>query len=288
MKKLQILIIVFFISLVVLAFTSIQVHAEVVSQPIKVAMSDSAPSATVTVTDLTNPGAPLPSTFPSDGSVYYIDGMSSGDSFTLSFSNGAGSVQDGFSVSNVFSSTSITYTATSSELDLSAYEQIDTFTASGVSSSDSVTLSSTNVGVSTSIVLSSGNDWSATVWTDSGKAVTFPATSYLSGSTEQWSIGSPVPLTLFTGGNTYTQAYVHQYQVSFDASSNVKGDSSATIVTVGGVPELRQVCLLANGLIPARKLLGHFQVQWSVLLLNHLLNIVGLGRVVLILLSRIL
>ena len=148
MKKLQILIIVFFISLVVLAFTSIQVHAEVVSQPIKVAMSDSAPSATVTVTDLTNPGAPLPSTFPSDGSVYYIDGMSSGDSFTLSFSNSAGNVQDGFSVSGVFSSTSASYTASNSELDLSAYEQVqNTFSATGVQSGDSATLSSSNLGV---------------------------------------------------------------------------------------------------------------------------------------------
>jgi uncharacterized repeat protein (TIGR02543 family) len=39
------------------------------------------------------------------------------------------------------------------------------------------------------------------------------------------------------GPKTATANWETQYQVTFDASSNVKGDSSATIVTVNGVPE---------------------------------------------------
>src|SRR5690242_3714544 len=37
-----------------------------------------------------------------------------------------------------------------------------------------------------------------------------------------------------TAAGTVTATYVAQYKVTFDASANVKGDSSATIVTVGG------------------------------------------------------
>ncbi len=39
------------------------------------------------------------------------------------------------------------------------------------------------------------------------------------------------------GPKTATANWETQYQVTFDASSNVKGDSSATIVTVNGIPE---------------------------------------------------
>ena len=39
-----------------------------------------------------------------------------------------------------------------------------------------------------------------------------------------------------SGNTTVTGNYVADYQVTFDASANVKGDSSAPIVTVNAVP----------------------------------------------------
>jgi cell division septation protein DedD len=92
----------------------------------------------------------------------------------------------------------------------------NTFSVSGVPSSDSVTLSSTQLGISKPIVLDSANSFTATVWTDSGTTVTFPASSDSSNGTERWSIDSPVPLTLSTGGNTYSQTYIHQFYITVD------------------------------------------------------------------------
>jgi hypothetical protein len=230
MKNLQILIIVFFISLAIFALTNIQVHADGVTQPIKVTMSDSAPSATVTITDLTNPGAPSPSTFSSDGSVYLINGMSSGDSFTLSFSNDAGSTQDGFSVSSVFSSTSITYSVSGSELDVTAYEQVsNNFTVTGLSGADSVTLAGTYLGVDSSpiVILNTANDWNASAWSDYGYAVTFPASSASSTGTERWSIGSEYSTGALTaGGGSYSEAYVHQFYLTVTSAHGSPTESS--------------------------------------------------------------
>jgi hypothetical protein len=47
---------------------------------------------------------------------------------------------------------------------------------------------------------------------------------------------TPDATTPFTvsSGATYTGTYKTQYEITFDASNNVKGDSTATIVTVGG------------------------------------------------------
>ena len=72
----------------------------------------------------------------------------------------------------------------------------NTFTAIGLSGGDSVILTSTYLGAPSTIVLNTGNDWSASAWSDSGTAFTFPASSALSTSTERWSIGSPYSLTL--------------------------------------------------------------------------------------------
>jgi hypothetical protein len=193
-------------------------------------MSDSAPSATVTITDLTNPGAPSPSTFSSDGSVYLINGMSSGDSFTLSFSNDAGSTQDGFSVSSVFSSTSITYSVSGSELDVTAYEQVsNNFTVTGLSGADSVTLAGTYLGVDSSpiVILNTANDWNASAWSDYGYAVTFPASSASSTGTERWSIGSEYSTGALTaGGGSYSEAYVHQFYLTVTSAHGSPTESS--------------------------------------------------------------
>ena len=225
MKKLQVLIIVSLILLTICAVANFHVaRADVIiTQPINVAMINSAPPATVFIT---GGGADLsPSTFAADGTTHSI-AMDLGVSFTLSFSN-SGDTQDGFNVASAFSSTSSSYTASTAELDVTAYEQVsNTFSETGVSGEDSVTLSSTCLGTSTPIVLNSVNSWSATVWTDSGTAVTFPVSSHLSTGTEQWSIGIPVSLTLTTGGITYSQAYVHQFYVTVVSAHGSPSQSS--------------------------------------------------------------
>ncbi len=121
-------------------------------------------------------------------------------------------------------------------LTVTQYEVLNTFTATGLSADDSVTLMSTQLGVSTPIVLDFGDSFSATVWTDSGTAVTFPATSANSGLSEQWSIGSPVSLTLTTGGNTYTEAYVDQVSNTFTVIGLSGSDSVVLTDTYLGAP----------------------------------------------------
>ena len=148
--------------------------------------------------------------------------------------------------SNVYTSaTAGTWTVTATDPDgvygtasltVTQYEVLNTFTATGLSADDSVTLMSTQLGVSTPIVLDFGDSFSATVWTDSGTAVTFPATSANSGLSEQWYIGSPVSLTLTTGGNTYTEAYVDQVSNAFTAIGLSGSDSVVLTDTYLGAP----------------------------------------------------
>ena len=152
-----------------------------VTQPITVTMSDSAPSATVTITG----GNPSPSTFPANGVAKDIT-MTAGASFTLSFSN-SGSTRDGFIVSSAFSATSSSYTASTTAISVTAYEQVQntfsaTFNDGSPSSSDSLVLTGTYLGTTGSTVttLSSTNSWSASAWSDYGTAVTFPASTTLS------------------------------------------------------------------------------------------------------------
>jgi hypothetical protein len=54
-----------------------------------------------------------------------------------------------------------------------------------------------------------------------------------SSGTERWYTGQSASGTV-SATATIAFVYNHQYQVTFDASSNVKGDSSTTIVTVAG------------------------------------------------------
>jgi hypothetical protein len=69
-------------------------------------------------------------------------------------------------------------------------------------------------------------------WFDSGSSWT--VTNPLAGSsgTERWYTSQAVSGTV--SATTIAFVYYHQYQVTFDSSSNIKGDSSATIVTVAG------------------------------------------------------
>jgi len=76
------------------------------------------------------------------------------------------------------------------------------------------------------------------LWVDNGTTFTWSST-VVGNSGEQFALsrddgGLTSPITA-SGKDTAT--YTTQYHVTFDASSNVKGDSSATIVTVNGVSE---------------------------------------------------
>ena len=78
-----------------------------------------------------------------------------------------------------------------------------------------------------------------TVWINSGSTVTYtynnPVTSSTTGKQFRLNsvTGSASPITVSSPA-TITGNYVVQWQVTFDASSNIKGDSTATIITVAG------------------------------------------------------
>lgn len=195
-----------------------------VTQPITVTLSG-ASSRTVTI----NGGNPSPSTFTADGASHSIS-MDAGASFTLSFSN-SGSVRDGFSVSSAFSATSGSYTASSSAVSVTAYEQVqNTFSASGLTGSASASLTGTylSIGSSTIVTLTVGTP-SASAWSDYNNAVTFPTVATGSGSTERWSMSSAYSTAALTaGGNTYSRTYYHQWTVT---PYYTRSDSSSPTVT---------------------------------------------------------
>jgi hypothetical protein len=211
-------------------FAAANFTVNTVVQPITVTLSNSAPSAAVTI----NGGYASPATFAADGNPHFIT-MVGGSPFNLSFSN-SGNIRDGFSVSSAFSSTSSSYTASTTPISVAAYEQVqNTFSVSGVSGSDSVALTGTYLGTGSSTIgtLNSGDSWSTSSWSDYNKTITFPATTTNSGLIERWTIGNPYTTTALTaGGNTYSQWYTHQCKLTFDVSANVKGDTSANIVIV--------------------------------------------------------
>jgi len=203
-------------------------------QKITVAINNSAPSATVTV----NGGYPSPNAFAADGTPYNIM-MVAGASFNLSFSN-SGNTRDGFIVSNAFSATSSSYTASTNSISVPAYEQVQntfsaTFNGGSPGSGDSLTLTGTYLGAgsSTIVTLNSGNSWRASAWSDYNTAATFPVSTANSGSSEHWTIGSAYSTTgLTAGGNTYSQTYYHQYLQTL--SYTVVGVGSPTAPTATG------------------------------------------------------
>ena len=203
------------------------------TQKITVTLSNSAPAVQVVI----NGGYPQPNTLAADGTQYSIQ-MVAGAPFTLSFSN-SGNTRDGFIVSNAFSATSVSYTASINSISVTAYEQVQNsfstlFNGGNPASGDSLTLAGTNLGSgsSTIVTLNSGNSWSASAWSDYGNAVTFPASSTLSGSNERWairSVYSTVPLT--AGGNPYSQTYYNQYSFQLDYAVSGSGSPTASTLT---------------------------------------------------------
>ena len=183
-----------------------------VSQIVTVAIGNSAPSATVTVTG----GNPSPNTFAADGNAHSMI-IFAGAPFTLSFSN-SGYIRDGFIVASVFSATSNPYIASTTPVSATGYEQVlNTFSASfnggNPGSGDSLVLTGTYLGASTNnIATLPYNTWSTTAWSDYNNAVTFPTNTALSGSTQRWAINNAYSTTPLTaGGNSYPQTYYHQY-----------------------------------------------------------------------------
>ncbi len=238
MKKTQILIISLFFSLTICALTGFHVaRADTpVIQPIAVTMNNSAPVTSVTVTDLTNPGDNLsPDNFPSDGQVYNITGMESGDLFSLSLTN-IDSARDGFNENGVFSSTS-SYPASDIEIDVTAYEQVqNTFSVYSVLDSDYCILTGTYLGIGSSciVTLNATNFWSASAWSDYDTSITFPASTFNSGSSERWTIGSAFstfPLTASDG--SYSKTYLHQYYLTVDSAHGSPSQSSQWVNQFG-------------------------------------------------------
>ena len=189
------------------------------TEQITVTMSNSAPSATVTV----NGGYPTPSTFPANGASQSIT-MVAGDTFNISFSN-SGNTQDGFIVSSAFSATSTSYIASATSISVPSIEQVKntfstTFIGGNPGSGDSLYLTGTNLGTGVTIAtLSSSNSWSASAWSDYNTAVIFSTITALSTSTQQWAINGVYSTgALVTGGNTYSKSYYHQYSITFQYS----------------------------------------------------------------------
>ncbi len=202
-----------------------------VSQSINVAISNSASSAVVTVSG----GNAIPNTFAANGNSNSVT-MFAGASFTLSFSN-SGSIRNGFIVASAFSSTSSSYTASTTPISVTAYNQVqNTFSVPGVSGTDSVVLTGTFLGTASSniVTLNSGNTWSTQAWSDNNTVVTFPASTVNSGLSERWSIGNAYSTAVLTvGGNTYSQTYIHQYKLTF-AQFGLDNSATGTVTTING------------------------------------------------------
>lgn len=204
-----------------------------VIQPITVTLTNSAPSATVTL----NGFNPSPTTFPADGNSYSIT-MAAGSTFNLSFTN-AGSTRDGFAVSGSFSPTSSSFAASSTPISVTAYEQVQntysaTFNGGNPPSGDTLVFAGTSVGTaSTILTLNVGGVSSAsnTGWSDYNTGVTFSATTTMSSSTQRWAInGAYSTASLISGGNTYSQTYINQYLYTLSYMVSGGGSPSSPIL----------------------------------------------------------
>ncbi len=204
-----------------------------VTQSVTVAMSNSAPSATVTV----NGGNPNPNTFGADGVSHSII-MFAGSPFNLSFSN-SGNVRNGFIVASAFSASSISYTASVTPVTVAGFEQVQntfsvTYNGGNAGSGDSLTLKGTYLGTAAYTIgtLNSVNGWSLSLWSDYNTAVTFPANTALSSSSQRWAInGAYSTAALTAGNNPYTQIYYNQYSFQLDYAVSGSGSPTAPTLT---------------------------------------------------------
>jgi hypothetical protein len=197
-----------------------------VVQPVSLAMTNSAPSADVTV----NGCSSSPSTFPSDGKSYPIVMLPS-CAFTLSFSN-SGDVRNGFSDSGSFtaisSSQSSCSTGTCSGIQLTAYQQLlnsydakpvnpaawDANLTIPVTGTQLGTAGQTGCSISTAKL---GGVASCTAWFDYRSQVTVASPDAVSG-TEQWTPREGGSFSQATAGNQDTVLFIDQFQISFIVS----------------------------------------------------------------------
>lgn len=215
-----------------------------VTVPLKTTMSNSAPSATITV----NGCSPSPSTFSSDGAVHDVT-MNPSCSYTESFSN-SGNSRDGFIVSSAFSATSPSESScasgTCAELDLTAYEQLqNTYQANANAQTDFDTsmswiASGTYLGTSSSTICTisstSATSDNCQGWADYNLAVSLPSTATGAPSNSQWLVSGTDSWTQTTGGNTNIAQYYKQWSSTFKITANAQTDfdSGLSSVTITG------------------------------------------------------
>ncbi len=200
-----------------------KISASAVIQPMSIEMSNSAPSASVSV----NGCYPTPSSFPSDGNSHPIQMLPS-CSFTLSFSN-SGNSRDGFSASGSFMAESLPQSScpagTCSEMLFTAYHQLqNTYRANPAAPSTwdaglTIPVSGTQLGsagqtgcsIST---IEDGEVASCTAWFDYRTEVNVASPIAVSG-TERWINSGRNNFTQATGSNQDTVNFVDQFQIAF-------------------------------------------------------------------------
>jgi hypothetical protein len=197
-----------------------------VVQPVSIAMSDSAPNATVSV----NGCYPTPSTLPSDGKTHLILVIPA-CTFTLSFSNLA-NTRDGFPVSGSLTPVSPPQSScslgTCPIVHLTAYEQLrNTYLAKPVDpvawdANLTIAVSGTQLGspgqtgCSISTVFAEGAS-SCTAWFDYHTQVNVASPIAVS-PTERWVQSGENNFTQTNGGNQDTVGFIDQFQIDFTAN----------------------------------------------------------------------
>jgi hypothetical protein len=205
-----------------------------VLQPISIDMSNSAPSANVTV----NGCDASPSTFPADGKPQSIVVLPS-CAFTLSFSN-AGNVRNGFPVSGSFNATSPPQSSCGAGncpvIPLTAYQQLqNTYRANPATPGTwdaglTIPVSGTQLGVTGQTgcsisTVSKGGFASCMAWFDYHTQVNVASPVAVS-ETEQWSQSGGANFTQRTGGNRDTASFIDQFQISFAPSPSGTGSTN--------------------------------------------------------------
>jgi hypothetical protein len=210
-----------------------KVVSPAVSQPITITMSNSAPSANVSV----NGCYSNPSTFPSDGEPHVIS-MIPSCKFTLSFSN-EGDTRDGFSVSRSFTPASPPQSSCSagacSAISLTAYQQLqNTYRANPITprnwdSNIEIPVSGTQLGAADqtgcSISTVTGGIANCSAWFDYRTQVRVESPVMVS-DTEQWIQSGGDNFTQTKGGTQDTVSFIDQFQISFTVTPSGAGSTN--------------------------------------------------------------
>ena len=190
-----------------------------VMQPIKVTMSNSAPSAALTFTGSCGPSQ---LSFPSDGSVYKV-AMVQTCPFTVQFTN-AGNTRDGFIVSSAFSAVSPTETScafgTCPEIDLMAYEDVRedfAYSLTGGGNPTTPTLTGTYLGAAGTSIATLTTTLTG-YWLDFNTEWTVTNLLNGSGASERWDTARTNGTS--SAGASVTLAYYHQFRNTYACYPN--------------------------------------------------------------------